>query len=477
MLIRRQFRKSLPLLFPLLVVVIFISTLSNVHDRAGKLAKSLVRSLSKGDSDISTKPQAGFVLQSEAEDLSDKKNRDNSTNGLDDEPEDVYIIPDRGNYRELFSLTTRDRKFIPIFLNGDAAYNPNIIPHPTKYDMWIVVAQHEQSKEEVLVSGQLTCTAGFLNGVLVCTEAPTILPVSPSILGVCEGDLAYFNFRFGPRDARMFYGPGVPYIAYGSQSQYTCLGIWIQDIRTLLEPFHLEQDTMGNIFKQATELRRPAPWNGIEKNFFVFWDNQGKAYAHHDIWPNRVFAQLEMDGTVGADLAPAIASKDQVCMAKYMPQVAATQESIHQATNSLSITLCKRKDPKCVPSDSNTFVMHLFHHKSYWDFHGVYEPYVLLFQQTAPFAVHAISQRPLWIYGRNALTNDTHSLQYEGREEYIPEGHTEMFYVTSISWRTHGQKYHGYIDDPLFLAFGIEDSRSAIMDVLAGDLLQDLALC
>lgn len=476
MLIRRQFRKLLPLLFPLLVVVIFISTLSSVHDRAGKLAKSLVRSLSNDDGDTSTASQAGSVLQNAAEDLSNENNG-NKTVVVEDEPEDIYIIPDRGNYRELFSLTTRDRKFIPIFLDGDAAYNPNIIPHPTKYDLWIVVAQHEQSKEEVLVSGQLTCTAGFLNGVLVCTETPTILPVSPSITGVCEGDLAYFNFRFGPRDARMFYGPGVPYIAYGSQSQYTCLGIWIQDIRTQLEAFHLEQDTLGNIFKQATELRRPAPWKGIEKNFFVFWDSAGKAYAHHDIWPDRVFAQLEMDGTVGGDLAPAIRKKDQVCMAKYMPPVAAAQESIHQATNSLSVTLCKRKDPKCVPSNSNTFIMHLFHHKSYWDFHGVYEPYVLLFQQTAPFAIHAISQRPLWIYGRNALTNETHSLLYEGREEYIPEGHTEMFYMTSISWRTHGQKYHGYIDDPLLLAFGIEDSRSAIMDVLAGDLLQDLAVC
>ena len=437
MLFKQQFRYVLAL-FPLLVIAYFVSTFSSVHDRAGK-----------------------------AEDGIDEKHGDNSTDGFHD---------DRGNYRELFSLTARDRKFIAILFSGDQAYNPNIIPHPTKHDMWIVVAQ-QHPHEEALVLAELTCTAGFLNGVLVCTEAPTILPVSPSIHGVCEGDLAYFNQRFGPRDARMFYGPSVPYIAYGSQSQYTCLGIWIQDVHTLLEAFHIEQDTLGNIFKQTTELRRPAPWKGMEKNFFLFWDSQGKAYAHHDLWPNRVFAQLEMDGTVGEDLAPLVASKDQVCMAKYMPHLAPALEDIHQATNSLSITLCKRSDPKCVPDDSNTFVLHMFHHKSYHDFHAVYEPYVLLFRRTAPFAIHAISQRPLWIYGRNALTNETHSLQYEGREENIPSGHTEMFYVTSISWRTHGQMYHGYIDDPLFLAIGIEDTRSAIMDLLADDLLQDLALC
>jgi hypothetical protein len=69
------------------------------------------------------------------------------------------------------------------------------------------------------------------------------------------------------------------------------------------------------------------------------------------------------------------------------------------------------------------------------------------------------------------------SMQYQGREEYIPEGHTEMFYMTSMSWKRHDQKYHGYLDDVMFLAFGIEDTRAGAIDVLAGDLLQDLAYC
>jgi hypothetical protein len=52
-----------------------------------------------------------------------------------------------------------------------------------------------------------------------------------------------------------------------------------------------------------------------------------------------------------------------------------------------------------------------------------------------------------------------------------------MFYITSMSWKGHDQKYHGYIDDVLFLAFGIEDTRAAAIDVKAADLMQDLALC
>jgi hypothetical protein len=52
-----------------------------------------------------------------------------------------------------------------------------------------------------------------------------------------------------------------------------------------------------------------------------------------------------------------------------------------------------------------------------------------------------------------------------------------MLYMTSISWKTHGQKYHGFIDDTLFLAFGREDSDAGGIDVTAGDLLAELGTC
>ena len=413
-------------------------------------------------------------------DGNDNNEAEVSANSDDDNANGEYNpLPEVKDYREIFSLTTRDRKFFTIYLGGVAAYNPSLIPHPTRHDLWIVVAQHEQSREESNLSEELlVCNAGFFNGVLLCTGPPTVLLVTQSIQGKCEGDLAYYNFRTGPRDARMFYGPEAPYIVYGSQSLFTCLGIWLQDVRMLLQDFRLEQMTLVKLFKRAAEVQRPPPFKSIEKNFFVFWDSDDKAYIHHDVSPNRVFAQLSFDGSVGPDLAPAAGIKDGICMAKYMPVVNLTHESIHQATNSLSITLCRRSDPFCIRTDVNTFIMTIFQHKLYYDWHGVYEPYVMLFQQSAPFAIHAISQRPLWIHGRGPLTSDTHAVHYDNNPDRIlPEGHSEMFYITSMSWKTHGQSYHGYIDDPLFLAFGIEDSRPAAMDILAGDLLQDLGFC
>ena len=263
---------------------------------------------------------------------------------------------------------------------------------------------------------------------------------------------------------------------YGSQSSIACFGLWLQDARMMLEPFRLQQ-TRVMLFRDAVELHRPEPWHEIEKNFFLFWDSQGAAYVHHDIWPNRVYAQLEFFGGVGPDLAPLAAINDSRCMGSFMPNANKALESIHQATNSLSITLCKRKDSRCVPTDDNTFIMHIFHHKTYYDFHAVYEPYMMLLRRNAPFEIHAISQRPYWIHGRSDLTEATNSVHYRHWPSEIPPGHTESIYVTSMSWRNHKQRYHGYIDDVIFLAFGIEDARSGAIDVEAGTLLQDLAYC
>ncbi|KAK5452079.1 hypothetical protein LTS15_007802 [Exophiala xenobiotica] len=377
-------------------------------------------------------------------------------------------------YNELYSLTSANGEYIKIHFGGIAAYNPNIIPHPRKHDLWIVIAyQEETRKHDNGPLTELTCNAGFLNGVLTCADKPVAVPLTVHEPH-CKGDLAYFNFATGSRDARVVHGPDAPYILYGSHSQQTCLGVYMQDLRTVLADYVVES-AISTLFKEPKELQRPPPVKDLEKNFFVFWDFDNKMYVHHDISPKRVFAQLEFDGNIGPDLAPGAATTDEACMARYMPVLSSDQESNHQATNSLSITLCKRADPTCKPNAENTFIMHIFHFKSFYDWHSIYEPYVVLFQQQAPFAMHAIAKKPLWIHGRDVLTEMTGAIKWEGRQ--LPPGHSEMFYITSMSWKAHGQRYHGYIDDVLFLAFGIEDTRPAVMDVPAGDLLRDMGSC
>lgn len=54
---------------------------------------------------------------------------------------------------------------------------------------------------------------------------------------------------------------------------------------------------------------------------------------------------------------------------------------------------------------------------------------------------------------------------------------TEMLYVTSMSWKERGKKYHGFLDDVLFIGFGIEDEVAGGIDIVAGDLFADMGSC
>lgn len=382
-------------------------------------------------------------------------------------------------HREVLSVSTADKKYFLIDFGDQGATNPSIIPHPVLNDTWIIVGQQQKSSviKNSVWFAELVCNAVFKDDgtTLGCVDAPVILPIAATSGDKCVGDVAYFALNVGPHDARVFYGPKMPYAIYGSNSVYTCFGQWMLDFRILVDwGFEIFAEKE---FRKATELQRPAPYGPIEKNWFVFWDKYEQIYAHYDVAPRRVFAKLEYDGSVGQDLAPlAAAAGDGKCMAKYMPKVALEYESIHQATNSLSITLCKRSDSSCEANDSNTFILTIFQHKSFYSFHSVYEPYVILFQQMAPFQIYGISSKPIWIHGRGKA-GEGGKPDYLTDEESRSWNQTEMFYITSLSWKTHGHKYHGYSDDVLFIAFGIEDSKAAGIDVVAGDLIVDLGLC
>ncbi|KAJ4312193.1 hypothetical protein N0V84_010059 [Fusarium piperis] len=380
----------------------------------------------------------------------------------EDTPTGILPLPeDLGTtHQEVFSASTLDKKFFMMdFGSGFPAMNPNIIPHPTLDNTWIIVAQWRLENKESQWFAELVCDATFQDNVLRCLHPPTSLPVAATTGGRCEGDLAFFNTNIGPHDARVFYGPEKPYTIFGSNSAHTCFGQFAQDLRMLVD---WQGDRENLEFRLGTELQRPLPWNPVEKNWFLFWDSNGQMYAHYDVTPKRSFALINADGSAGPDLAPLSQESDERCMAKYFPKLGPELESIHQATNSLQITICNRNDPMCVPNDSNTFIFTIIQHKTYFSYHSVYEPYVMVFKQQAPFDMHAMSRQPIWIHGR---------------EKHPDKSTSDMFYVTSMSWKQRGQKYHGFLDDELFLAFGIEDEKAAGINVLAGDLFKNLGAC
>ncbi|KAN0095963.1 hypothetical protein V8E51_014768 [Hyaloscypha variabilis] len=380
-------------------------------------------------------------------------------------------------HNELSSVSRNDGQYWTIDFLGAATINPNILPHPNKTDVWIVVAQRMEPPGTPFIgqwSVEITCEAKFHRGALRCVDKPEILPISATRGGKCEGKIMILNMNVGPHDARVFYGPESPYIIYGSNSQFTCFGQWMQDFRALINwPVLIWLDTADTGYLIGKELQRPN-FGPLEKNWFVFWDTSGDMYLHHDISPKRSFVKMEKDGTIGDDLAPLVASNDEKCMAAYMP-VLVQDEDLHQGTNSLAIVLCRRADRDC-NTEANTYIMHIYQQKLWHGFHSVYEPYVMLIHNKAPFGIYGLTKKPFWIRGRGGPGRGRIP-QFYNAESRKSWDQTEMIYITSMNWRDEAQRYVGYLDDVLMLGFGIEDQRSAGMDVVAGDLLKDLGLC
>lgn len=388
-----------------------------------------------------------------------------------------HLSPAPPSHNEVFSISRKDGLYWPIDFGGVGIINPNIIPHLNKTDVWIIVAQR-MDPPGTAYGGQwsveITCEATFQKGALRCVDKPEILPISATHGEKCDGDISILNMNVGPHDARVFYGPKSPYIIYGSNSQFTCFGQWMQDFRSLVAwPVLMWVAGADKDYLVGTELRRPQ-FGPVEKNWFVFWDTAGDTYLHHELSPKRSFVRMDRSGTIGEDLGPLTAINDEKCMAAYMP-VPGKGESIHQATNSLAIVLCLRGDTECDP-DVNTYIMHIYHHKLWHGFHGVYEPYVVLMHQTAPFGIYGMTKKPFWIHGRGGAGLGKVPKFYDKETRKI-WNQTEMMYVTSMNWKEQGRNYVGYLDDVLMLGFGIEDERSAVIDVTAGDLLKDLGLC
>lgn len=345
--------------------------------------------------------------------------------------------------------------------------NVNFIPHWNRSDAWITVAQRFKYNTDVQFwFTELVCDAVLKDGVMQCDQPPLILPVAATESGKCEGNIAHFVFNVGPHDARVFYGPEIPYIIYGSNSAHNCFGLWAQDFRMLVAWNSTPWADQG--WRFPTDMQRPTPYGQVEKNWFFFWDANNVMYLHHDIVPHRVFAKLEKDGSVGPDLAPATRQADDACLKNNLPTWASdAPESIHQATNSLAVTMCKRSDPTCKRTKENTYILHILQHKTFYYLHGIYEPYVLLYHESSPFGLYGISSKPVWISGRKKPS------------EMIgfADGHSEMVYVTSVNWKDQGRNYHGYLDDVLLIGFGVEDKTSGGIDVTAEDLIGKLTLC
>jgi hypothetical protein len=83
-----------------------------------------------------------------------------------------------GAYREIFSVSTPDKKYFPIDFSPRRGINPNAIPHPTLKDHWVIVGQLDDHVLEISAwLAELVCTATFKDGALSCIDSPLLLSI------------------------------------------------------------------------------------------------------------------------------------------------------------------------------------------------------------------------------------------------------------------------------------------------------------
>lgn len=379
------------------------------------------------------------------------------------------------NHTEIFSASSKDKTYLKIDFSGSGASDPSLIPHPILKDTWIIVAKGTDTREEGEEAPYEYACNAMLNeqGILHCTT-PAILPIAPPWSpSECPNSNGRLKIT-GARHSRIFYGPNAPYLSYQVQAEYTCPGHntsthssqYIQDLRSLIylgtKPFATEA------FTQTSRLGIPATAGNMDgKDWFLFWDINNQTYAHYSISPKRVYGKVERNSSVVKDMSTQLPASDANCLREYMPPTGRSASAL-QATNSLSITTCKRADEDCEVSASNTFIMAIFQHRIERGDTTSSEPYIILFDRTAPFATHGIGKRPLWIAGRGGKTEPN---------EVMDASKAQKLNIMSMSWKHSTQKYHGYADDVIHMAFGIEGKMTGVIDVVAGDLLEDLRLC
>ena len=138
-----------------------------------------------------------------------------------------------------------------------------------------------------------------------------------------------------------------------------------------------------------------------------------------------------------------------------------TDHGVHQSTPMLSLSLCNRADD-CKPTKHNTILLGMVQRRL--DPPGYpytfYHHHLVAYESVAPYKMVSVSKK----------------LTYHGVEDGKYTWTGNMVYYFNHTAKPHDRS-HGFLDDDIWLGFGIGDKAPGWLDVTARDLVMDLYLC
>ncbi|KAL8961649.1 MAG: hypothetical protein Q9193_001832 [Seirophora villosa] len=417
----------------------------------------------------------------------------------------------------------------PLKLEKRVFWNPTIISLPYwAENQYLVVSRivtegHHQENvmceanvcfvgsEQDAKPGEKPCTEEDLEllgpaGGMRCASTPITLNVPPTPAEQCFGKYGTYVDVPGFHDPRVFWsGSGEPLMMVN-----THLHPPLQDLLAS-SPMHPSLGPLKT-YPTLTELTRNPPETRslIEKNWLLFFPSPGESYIHYDLsYPKntsargRTFAKLLGNGFTTANLTDAL---ELPCL---LDTDATESDEVkrggtwHQATNSLRLVLCERKDALCRAQAENTVFFAVIHRKfpNYLDLPLRYERHFMVWSASPPFSMLGISQHPIlmanetasgWTESQNwdddavNVAAVAHTKMHKNTTE--PYGGKEYWayftYTVSIAYawaRTAmeeaGEKNVGFLDDEVVLGIGIDDKGQGFARVRAGELVQCLRAC
>lgn len=169
-----------------------------------------------------------------------------------------------------------------------------------------------------------------------------------------------------------------------------------------------------------TELTRnpPSTRSAIEKNWLLFFQTTGESYIHYELpsfthpatsTRGRTFAKILGNGLTTTNLTSPL---EQPCLDSLIDNRKREAPSPshlkfgswHQATNSLRLILCNRRDKDCRPTPQNTVFVALIHRKfpNLLKLPLRYERFFIAWSATPPFGMVGISRNPVLLANETA---------------------------------------------------------------------------
>ncbi|KAF9774229.1 hypothetical protein IL306_007799 [Fusarium sp. DS 682] len=296
----------------------------------------------------------------------------------------------------------------------------------------------------------------------------------------------------GPEDMKLFWTrAGEPLLIFTHQvdDETMCQGQFLVDVRAALPELEqvLGPDFSSRLppirFAEPTGLyREPAPG---QENHPRYQREKNWALAQSPFGPDSELLMMVEPGELfrykSADepVEPIVATNDQLSAVEepYPPtakpgktwhgkkrktcihDVMLDDSHVHQSSPMLSLTMCNRG--ACEPDEQNTVLMGIVQRRQ--DFPGAsftwYDRRIAVYESAAPYRMISVGKK-LTYHGESDLSYSwTGSMSYYTNQTQFPPSN------------------HGYLDDEVWLGFGVKDAAAGWLDVRAKDLIADHYMC